>query len=82
MLINVKMPTIVGILTFMSKIYFVISLVEHTKKFYNLGSWSVVFDCGISLPYPLAFSRDATGALTCFQANDCVLILSVYLFMS
>ena len=34
-LINVKMPTIVGILTFMSRINFMISLVEH-EKFYNL----------------------------------------------
>ena len=29
MLINVKMPTIVGILTFMSRINFVLSLVEY-----------------------------------------------------
>ena len=36
MLINVKMPTIVGILTFMSRINFVLSLAEH-KKFYNFG---------------------------------------------
>ena len=33
MLINVKMPTIVGILTFMSKINFVLSCVEHEKSF-------------------------------------------------
>ena len=39
MLLNVKMPTIVGILTFMSKIYFVLSWVEHEKKLYNLGVW-------------------------------------------
>ena len=32
MQINVKMPTIVGILTFMSRINFV-------KKFYKLGAW-------------------------------------------
>ena len=37
MLINVKMPTIVGILTFMSRINFVLSRVEH-EKFYNLGA--------------------------------------------
>ena len=37
MLINVKMPTIVGILTFMSKINFVFSLVEHEKRFINSG---------------------------------------------
>ena len=37
LLINVKMPTIVGILTFMSRI-FMLSRVEHEKKFYNLGA--------------------------------------------
>ena len=36
MLINVKIPTIVGILTFMSRINFLLRLVEHGKKFYNL----------------------------------------------
>ena len=38
MLIYVKMPTIVGILKFMSRINFVLSYVEHGKKFYNLGT--------------------------------------------
>ena len=37
MLINVKMPTIVGILTFMSRINFVLSWVEHEKGFITLG---------------------------------------------
>ena len=32
MLINVKMPKIVGILTFISRIIFVLSLVEHEKS--------------------------------------------------
>ena len=36
MLINVKMPTIVGILTFVSRINDVLSCVEHEKKLYNL----------------------------------------------
>ena len=37
MLINVIMPTIVGILTFMSKINFVLSWVEHGKSFITSG---------------------------------------------
>ena len=37
MLINVKMLTIVCILTFMSMINFILSWVKH-KKFYNLGA--------------------------------------------
>ena len=32
LLINVKMPTIVGILTFMSRINFMLSLIEHEKN--------------------------------------------------
>ena len=35
--INVKMPTIVGILTFMSRINFVLSCVEHEKSFITSG---------------------------------------------
>ena len=37
MLINVKMPTIVGILTFMSRINFMLSRVEHENSFITLG---------------------------------------------
>ena len=37
MLINVKMPTIVGILTLMSRINFVLSWVEHGKSLITLG---------------------------------------------
>ena len=37
MLFNVKMPTIVGILTFMSRINFVLSSVEHGKSFITSG---------------------------------------------
>ena len=42
MLKNVKMPTIVGILTFMSRINLVLSRVEHGKKFYNLKARSLI----------------------------------------
>ena len=37
LLINVKMPTIVGILTFMSRKDFILSGVEHGKSFITLG---------------------------------------------
>ena len=37
MLINVKMPTIDGILTFMSRINFMPSCVEHGKSFITSG---------------------------------------------
>ena len=36
-LINVKMPTIVGILTFMSRTNFMLSLVEHEKSIITSG---------------------------------------------
>ena len=37
MLINIKMSTIVDILTFMSRINFVLSCVKHGKKFITSG---------------------------------------------
>ena len=37
LLINVKMPTIVGILTFMSRINFVLNWDEHEKSFISSG---------------------------------------------
>ena len=37
LLINVKMPTIVGILTFMSRINFMLSRVENEKSFITSG---------------------------------------------
>ena len=37
LLINVKMPTIVGILTFMSKKNFMLNSVEHEKSFITSG---------------------------------------------
>ena len=42
MLMDVKMQKIVGILTFMSMINSVLSWVW--KKFYNLGSWLLMFE--------------------------------------
>ena len=36
MLINVKMPTIVGILTLMSRVNFVLSYVKHEKSYMTL----------------------------------------------
>ena len=41
MLINVKMPTIVGILTLMSRINFVLSWVEHEKSFITSSQFSL-----------------------------------------
>ena len=37
MLINIKMPTIVGILTFMSRMNFMVSTVEYGKSFITSG---------------------------------------------
>ena len=37
LLINVEMPTIVGILTFMSRKHFMLSWLEHGKSFITLG---------------------------------------------
>ena len=35
------MPTIVGILTFMSRINFMLSWDEHERKFYNIKAWYI-----------------------------------------
>ena len=35
---NVKMPTVVGILTFMTRINFMLSYIEHEKSFITSGS--------------------------------------------
>ena len=46
LLINVKMPTIVGILTFMSRSNFVLSWVEHGKSFITSGpDFLIYFIC-------------------------------------
>ena len=45
MLINVKMPTIVGILTFMSRINFVLSWVELEKSFIASGQVKEIYTC-------------------------------------
>ena len=44
LLINVKMPTIVGILTFMSRMNFVLSWVEHGKSFITSGT-GIIYWC-------------------------------------
>ena len=41
-LINVKMPTVVGILTFMSRKNFMLSLVEHENSFITSGPGSTL----------------------------------------
>ena len=43
MLINVKTPTIVGILTFMGRINFVLSWVEHEISFISSGPGNLVY---------------------------------------
>ena len=43
--INVKMPTIVGVLTFMGRKNFMLNSIEHGKKFYNLRARAIVFKC-------------------------------------
>ena len=42
-LINVKMPTFVGILTIMSRINFLLSRVEHEKSFITPGPDQMAF---------------------------------------
>ena len=64
MLINVKMPTIVGSFTFMISIYSMLSCVEHEKKFYNLESWKI----WLPLDIPHCYSQNLrnTNITHCF----------------
>ena len=61
LLINVKMPTIVGILTLMSRKNFMLSGVEHEKSFITSGPG---LHC---LPFDLHIT--GTGFLTCKQTD-------------
>ena len=49
LLINVKMPRIGGILTFMSRINFMLSLVEHEHEICNIHEYQNTNKCGIFL---------------------------------
>ena len=71
MLINVKMPTIVGILTLMSMINFVLSRVEHEKSFITSGPGLQVINFEYSLRLKIK-CNDWLPADTCPQAaNHC-----------
>ena len=48
MLINVKMPTVVCILTFMSMIHFMLSWVEHEKSFSTSGPGGLTLSASVS----------------------------------
>ena len=49
LLINVKMPTIVGILTFMSRKNFMLKRVEHEKSFITSGPGQLVKYLGLNI---------------------------------
>ena len=60
-LINVKMPTIVGILTFMSRKNFMLSRVEHEKTFINSGpGFQTTINCKTS--YTVQVSKKPANA--------------------
>ena len=86
MLINVKMPTIVGILTFMSRINFMLSWVEHGLFFITLG---LDFFCGSifcnCLLYYTVLSVPCSLVVTCWERADllaplCVVFPCVFCF--
>ena len=68
MLINVKMPTIVGISTFMSTINFMLSLVEHEKSFITSRPGSLEMWCHQS-PH----LRHQKGVVSWSRDFDCLL---------
>ena len=68
MLINVKMPTIVGILTFMSTINFVLSRVEHGKSFIISGPGFVIIICVVYSFAIILLRKRQLVALPCILA--------------
>ena len=67
MLINIKMPTIVGILTFMSRINFVLNLVEYENSFITSGQGH--FSPGSSLTGVILFASNLSTADFFFKIN-------------
>ena len=63
MLINVKMPTIVGILSFMSRINFMLSSVEYEKSFITSGTSGPCWHAGKS------FTICMLGDVACFLSS-------------
>ena len=66
-LINVKMPTIVGILTFMSWKIFMLSLVEHEKSFITSESGLDLYCIEFLLPTPIFFVTVTSKLLSCLK---------------
>ena len=76
MLINVKMPTFVGILTFMSRINFVLTWVEH-EKVYNLRTLS----CSTQLRVKFQLLKKYKKLLLTLSLSDVVFIMLINLKM-
>ena len=68
MLTNVKMPTIVGILTFMSRINFVLSWVEQ-EKVDNLGAWK--FQLKFEVIYMLGYWESSLQSFSQLKYFGC-----------
>ena len=70
--INVKMPTVVGILTFMSRKNFMLNGVEHEKSFITSGPDLALFGNHILAP-KLVSERRTVWAV--YKQSDCSLSL-------
>ena len=71
--INAKMPTIVGILAFMSMINFMLSCVAHEKFVLVLKLSDVAFIMLINVKMPTI-----AGILTCMSMKNCMLSCVVH----
>ena len=79
MLINVKMPTIVGILTFMSGINFVLSRVEYEKSFITSGPGYLIMEPMNNGPFQ--FHCIPTGRKNPLVKKRFVLLFHLYLHL-
>ena len=66
-LINVKMPTIVGILTVMCRKNFMLSCIEHEKKFKTLGPGQLLEKKNVCSPKSSNFLQLLTPLSGCFR---------------
>ena len=81
-LINVKMPTIVGIFTFMSRKIFMLNSVEHEKSFITSGPGWTNRKISLEMSSKLVKSSDTAQALILissyiFQCNITYISFSV-----
>ena len=66
LLINMRMPTIIGIFIFISRENFMLSKPEHGQKIYNLGDWVHM------IVFPTYFIRETIFVIFCVLSSTSI----------